>query len=77
MRIFTKLFGSLPAMAFLAGCGHHAEPPRPRPPAPFAYLSLAACKSYPDNIVECQLEYGPTSDASVWARPAEGPVDRS
>ncbi|QPB24254.1 hypothetical protein [Rhizobium sp. 007] len=58
MRISTKLFGSLAAMIVLAGCGHQVEQPRPRPPAPFAYLSLAACRAYRDNIVECQLEYG-------------------
>ncbi|MEZ2129782.1 MULTISPECIES: hypothetical protein [unclassified Sinorhizobium] len=58
MRTFTKLFGSLAAMAVLAGCGHQVERSRPQPPAPFAYLSLAACKAYSSNIVECQLEYG-------------------
>lgn len=58
MRTSTKLFGSLAAMTVLAGCGHQLERPQPRPPAPFAYLSLTACKAYRDNIVECQLEYG-------------------
>jgi len=58
MRTFTKLFGSLAAMTVLAGCGHQVERPQPRPPAPFAYLSLTACKAYRDTIVECQLEYG-------------------
>ncbi|MGR9363610.1 hypothetical protein ACU8OO_34710 (plasmid) [Rhizobium leguminosarum] len=58
MRTFTKLFGSLAAMTVLAGCGHQVERPQPRPPAPFAYLSLTACKAYRDKIVECQLEYG-------------------
>jgi hypothetical protein len=58
MRTFTKLFGSLAAMTALAGCGHQVERPRPQPPVPFAYLSLAACKAYSSNIVECQLEYG-------------------
>lgn len=46
------------AMTLLAGCGHQVEQPRPLPPAPFAYLSLASCKSYSSNIVACQLEYG-------------------
>ena len=45
-------------MTALAGCGHQIERPQPRPPAPFAYLSLTACRAYRDNIVECQLEYG-------------------
>lgn len=45
-------------MTALAGCGHQVERPRPQPPAPFAFLSLTACKAYRDNIFECQLEYG-------------------
>ncbi|MCZ7935638.1 hypothetical protein O9X90_25250 [Agrobacterium leguminum] len=45
-------------MTVLAGCGHQVEQLRPLPPAPFAYLTLAACKAYSSNIVECQLEYG-------------------
>ncbi|MBY5827264.1 hypothetical protein [Rhizobium leguminosarum] len=57
MRIFTKLFGSLATMTVLAGCGHQVEGPRPQAPAPFAYLSLTACKAFRDNIVECQLEH--------------------
>ncbi|MFA1624247.1 hypothetical protein ACDY96_15825 [Rhizobium mongolense] len=58
-------------MTVLAGCGHQAEALRPPPPAPFAYLSLAACKSYPDNIVECQLEYG-----AEFGRQRLGPVQQ-
>lgn len=58
MRTFTKLFGSLAAMLALAGCGHRIERPRPQPPVPYAYLSLAACKAYSSNIIECQLQYG-------------------
>lgn len=56
-------------MTLLAGCGHQTEPLRPLPPAPFAYLRLAACKNYPDDIVECQLEYG-----SDFGRQRLGPV---
>lgn len=56
-------------MTVLAGCVHHAEPPRPSPLTPFAYLSLAACKGYSDNIVECQLEYG-----TEYGRQRLGPV---
>ncbi len=58
MRTFAKLFGSLPAMLALAGCGHQVQQPRRQPPAPFAYLSLAACKAYSSTVVECQLDYG-------------------
>ncbi|MBX4870190.1 hypothetical protein HJA85_24955 [Rhizobium bangladeshense] len=58
MRLFTKLLGSLAAMTVMAGCGHQIDQPRRQPPAPFAYLSLAACKGYSSNIIECQLEYG-------------------
>lgn len=58
MRISTKLFGSLAAMILLTGCGHQMEAPRPLPPAPFAYLSLTACRSYGSHIAECQLEHG-------------------
>lgn len=64
-----KLFGSLATMMVLAGCGHQIERPRPQPPAPFAYLSLAACKAYRDNITECQLEYG-----TKFGRQRLGPV---
>jgi len=56
-------------MTVLAGCGHQVERPRPLPPAPFAYLSLTACKAYRDNIVECQLEYG-----TEFGRQRLGPV---
>ncbi|NDK52295.1 hypothetical protein [Rhizobium laguerreae] len=69
MRTFTKLFGSLAAITALAGCGHQVERPRPQPPVPFAYLSLAACKAYSSNIVECQLEYG-----TQFGRERLGPV---
>ncbi|MBY3584128.1 hypothetical protein HJA77_23535 [Rhizobium bangladeshense] len=69
MRFFKKLLGSLAAMTVLAGCGHRIEQSRPLPPAPFAYLRLAACKAYSSNIVECQLEYG-----TEFGRQRLGPV---
>ncbi|MBY5774827.1 hypothetical protein HFN63_32875 [Rhizobium leguminosarum] len=72
MRTLTKLFGSLAAMLALAGCGHQVERPRPQPPVPFAYLSLAACRAYSSNIVECQLEYG-----TEFGRQRLGPVQES
>lgn len=58
MRISTALLGPLAIAIPLSACGQLQQAPRPLPPAPFAYLSLAACRSYPDDIVECQLEYG-------------------
>ncbi|MGA1834395.1 hypothetical protein [Rhizobium wenxiniae] len=42
----------------LAGCASTIPPQRPLPPAPYAYLSLAACRHYGATIVDCQLEYG-------------------
>jgi hypothetical protein len=48
------------------------EAPRALPPAPFAYLSLAACRNYPSNIVECQLEYG-----TAFGRHRLGPVQQA
>jgi hypothetical protein len=69
MRFFTKLSGSLAALTVLAGCGHQLERPRPQAAAPFAYLSLAACQAYRDNIAECQLEYG-----TEFGRQRLGPV---
>ena len=56
-------------MTVLAGCAHQVEGLRPQPRAPFAYLSLTACKAYRDNIVECVLEYG-----TEFGRQRLGPV---
>lgn len=44
--------------ASLAGCASIASSQRPLPPAPYTYLSLAACRHYGATIVDCQLEYG-------------------
>ncbi len=44
--------------ASLAGCASFSPPARPLPVAPYAHLSLAACKNYGSAIVDCQLEYG-------------------
>lgn len=44
--------------ASLAGCASVNPPPRPLPPAPYTYLSLADCRHYGSTIVDCQLEYG-------------------
>ncbi len=69
MRI-SKAPMALVAIAIpLTACGQLTELPRPLPPAPFAYLSLAACRNYSSNIVECQLEYG-----TEYARHRLGPV---
>ncbi|MBY5714766.1 hypothetical protein [Rhizobium leguminosarum] len=48
----------LAIVILLSGCGHVAQQPRPQPIAPFSYLSLAGCRHYASNIVDCQLEYG-------------------
>lgn len=60
---------ALTTMILLSGCGHQTEPPRPLPPTPFAYLRLAGCRGYSDNIVECELEYG-----TEYGRQRLGPV---
>ncbi|ANP90170.1 hypothetical protein BA011_40340 (plasmid) [Rhizobium leguminosarum] len=60
-------------MLLLSGCGGDlARSPRPLLSAPFAYLSLAACRAYASNIVECQLEYG-----SQFGRQRLGPVQET
>lgn len=46
------------SMALLAGCAGLNPPPRPLPPAHYAYLSLADCRRYGSMIVDCQMEYG-------------------
>ncbi|PJR12815.1 hypothetical protein CEJ86_24900 [Sinorhizobium meliloti] len=51
------VFGGICATILLAGCGATVQPTRPLPVAPYAYLSLNACKAYGSNIVECQLDY--------------------
>jgi hypothetical protein len=71
MRISKLLSGALAIVILLAGCGHLPEAPRPLPLAPFAYLSLSACRSYGSHIVECQLEYG-----SKFGRQRLGPVQQ-
>ncbi|MEH7901300.1 hypothetical protein V7794_08125 [Rhizobium laguerreae] len=59
MRNSKTRSGSLAIMLLLSGCGGElARSPRPLSPAPFAYLSLTACRTYASNIVDCQLDYG-------------------
>ncbi len=69
MRIPSALL--LPAIVAipLVACGQQRQAPRPLPPEPFEYLTLAACRNYPSNIVECQLEYG-----TAFGRHRLGPV---
>ncbi len=45
-------------IASFAGCASVNPPPRPLPPAPYTYLSLADCRHHGSTIVDCQLEYG-------------------
>ncbi|WP_172745675.1 hypothetical protein [Neorhizobium galegae] len=51
-------------MIFLAtvilpsGCGHVTRQLPAQPVPPFSSLSLAGCRHYASNIVDCQLEYG-------------------
>lgn len=71
MRTLKLLSGFLVIAMPLASCGHVTQPPRPVPPAPFAYLRLTACRSYAGNIVECQLEY-----ATNYGRQRLGPVQQ-
>lgn len=71
MRISTALVWPMAVAIPLAACGQLTHPPRPLPPAPFAYLSLTACRSYPSDIVECQLEYG-----TEYGRHRLGPVQQ-
>ncbi|MEJ1177365.1 MULTISPECIES: hypothetical protein [Agrobacterium] len=71
MEILKALFWPLAIAIPLAACGQLEQPPRPLPPAPYAYLSLAACKHYPANMVECQLEYG-----TQFGRHRLGPVQQ-
>jgi len=60
-------------MLLLSGCGGDlARSPRPLPPAPFTYLSLTACRAYPSNIADCQLDYG-----TQFGRQRLGPVQET
>lgn len=72
MRISRTLSLTLAIVVLLTGCGHQTQPARPLPPAPFAYLSLTACRAYASNIVECQLEYG-----TGFGRQRLGPVQQT
>lgn len=58
--------------ACLAGCASVNSPPRPLPPSPYTYLSLADCKRYGSAIVDCQMEYG-----TVFARHRLGSVQQT
>jgi hypothetical protein len=58
VRILKALVWPMAVAVPLAACERHVQSPRPLPPAPYAYLSLSACRHYPANIVECQLDYG-------------------
>ncbi|MBY5766660.1 hypothetical protein HFO06_26760 [Rhizobium leguminosarum] len=71
MRISKTRSGSLAIVILLSGCGALEHSPRPFPPAPFAYLSLTACRAYAGNIVECQMEYG-----TKFGRQQLGPVQQ-
>jgi hypothetical protein len=72
VRISIALLGPLAIVIPLSACGGQmTHPLRPVPPAPFAYLSLTACRNYPGNIVECQLEYG-----TEFGRNRLGPVQQ-
>lgn len=71
MQTLKLLSGFLAIAMPLTSCGHVTPPPRPVPPAPFTYLSLAACRSYAGNIVECQLEHG-----THYRRQRLGPVQQ-
>lgn len=72
MRISTPLLWPFAIAVSLSACGQMREAPRPLPPAPYAYLSLTACRNYPRNITECQLEYG-----TAFGRHRLGPVQQS
>lgn len=56
MRTSSALFWPMVVAIPLVACGQLTQ--APRPPQPFAYLTLTACRNYPGDIVECQLEYG-------------------
>ncbi len=71
MQILKALFWPLAFAIPLAACVQVEQPLQPLPKAPYAYLSLAACKRYPANIVECQLEYG-----TQFGRHRLGPVQQ-
>lgn len=71
VQIIKTLFWPLAITIPLAACGQHAQSSRPLPPAPYAYLSLTACRHYPSNIVECQLDYG-----TQFGRHRLGPVQQ-
>lgn len=71
MQILKALFWPMAVAIPLAACGRLEQPPRPLPPAPYAYLSLTACRNYPRNITECQLEYG-----TSFGRHRLGPVQQ-
>ncbi|MGP4689478.1 hypothetical protein ACSV5K_24285 [Agrobacterium pusense] len=62
MRFLKALFWPLAVTIPLAACGQTEPPLRALPTAPYAYLSLANCRQYPANIVECQLDYGTQSE---------------
>ena len=65
------VFWGIGAGVLLSGCGATVQPTRPLPVAPYAYLSLNACKAYGSNIVECQLDY-----LSNFGRHRLGPVQQ-
>ncbi|QCL98270.1 hypothetical protein [Agrobacterium tumefaciens] len=71
MRIMKALFWPFALIFPLAACGQHAQSPRMMPPAPYANLGLSACRHYPGNIVECQLDYG-----TQFGRHRLGPVQQ-
>ncbi|UIY31808.1 hypothetical protein LZK73_33525 (plasmid) [Neorhizobium galegae] len=48
----------LATVILLSGCGHVTRQLPAQPVPPFSYLSLAGCRHYASNIVDCQLEYG-------------------
>lgn len=72
MRILTAFFWPMAVAIPLAACGQLANPPRPLPSAPFAYVTLTACRNYSSDIVECQLEYG-----TAYGRHRLGPVQQT
>lgn len=72
MRAPKALLWPLAVTVPLTACAHATKPPRPLPQAPFAYLSLTACRNYPGKIIECQLDYG-----AGFARQRLGPVQQA
>lgn len=70
--MFNRMvFWGIGAGVLLSGCGATIQPTRPPLVAPFAYLSLNACKSYGSNIAECQLDY-----SGNFGRQRLGPVQQ-